>query len=212
MDQRAPFCTPGQGGVDVRGVDDARAGQDREGRQRGANVDRRGQNRDRQDALQVGLPVDQERPGASLDPRQAGFVHVERGERDIGRAARLFDPDGRRVRVTCRNGDHAVDGFIFQDPGLDRHGHGGRVTERGCRQRQPGGLGTACGHGIRHALTARFGIGGTRQGVHARHVLLAMRGEILNACDAGRIVLVADVVDGTQFARLVGTARLPGSR
>ena len=52
----------GQRGVDVRGIDDARAGQHREDRQVGAEVDGRGQKADGQERLQVGLLVDGKQP------------------------------------------------------------------------------------------------------------------------------------------------------
>ena len=142
---------------------------------------------------------------ALMRSRLASFMSNER-QRHAGLTARLFDPDGGRVRVACGNGDHAVDGLVFQQFGLDRLGHGRCVAERRGRQRQLGRRPAAGNHAVHHALAARFGVGGARQGVDAQHVLLAMAGEIFATRHASQIFIVADIVDRAQFRGLVSAA------
>ena len=134
--QRAPSFTPGQRLVDVRGVDDGRAGQHRLRRQLGAEVDVAVEQRHREEALQVGLLVDREQLRAALDAVEVGLVHVERAKLDAARRTGLHDPVGGAVGVAGADGDDAVDVRVLQELRLDRLGDGGRVAEGGRRQRQ----------------------------------------------------------------------------
>lgn len=90
------------------------AGQNREDRQVGPEVDVRCQEADGKVGLQVGLLVDGKGLRARLDPVQPGLVHVERPQLGSTRLAGLFHRNGGAVGIACADGYDAVDRLVLQ--------------------------------------------------------------------------------------------------
>src|SRR6185312_17156316 len=85
--------------VHVGGVDDSGSGQDRFRREVETILNIAMKQRHREIALQIGLLVDRKQLLAILDPLQAGFVHVEGSELDLGADPGLSDCIGGTVCI-----------------------------------------------------------------------------------------------------------------